>query len=117
MRSAVSALAAIAASGNAAATGVLVGLGSRGGAVRDQAALGLGAAAVRNPAHVIAWLDTSSPNVRDAAIDLLKIGFEDLEEDFGEEQFYATARASYWKASEGSAGRNLAASLIQKLEF
>jgi HEAT repeat protein len=117
MRSAVNALSAIAASGNAAATEALVGLGSRGGAVRDQAALGLGAAAVRNPSHVIAWLDAGATGQRDAAIDLLKVGFEDLEEDFGEEQFYATARASYWKAADGSASRNLAAVLIQKLEF
>jgi HEAT repeat protein len=117
VRAAVSALAAIVADGNQAATSALVGLGGRGGAPRDQAALGFAAAAVRNPDYVIAWLDAAAQNVREAAIDLLRIGFEDLEEDFGEEQFFATARASYWKAAEGSSSRNLAAALIQKLEF
>jgi hypothetical protein len=92
-------------------------LGGRGGGLRDAAALGFGTAAVRNPAHVIGWLDAAPVAMRDAAIELLKVGFEDLEEDFGEEQFYAAARASYWGAAEGSASRNLAASLIQKLEF
>jgi HEAT repeat protein len=117
MRSAVNALGVIAASGNPPATAALIGLGGRAGAVRDQAALGFGAAAVRNPEHVIAWLDMSAPTQRDAAIDLLKLGFDDLEEDFGEEQFYATARASYWKAADGSASRTLSAALIQKLDF
>src|SRR5688500_9485292 len=30
----------------------------------------------------------------------LKDGFDDLEEDFGEEQVFAAARAAYWKAGE-----------------
>jgi hypothetical protein len=47
----------------------------------------------------------------------MKVGFEDLEEDFGKEQFFAAARASYWAAAEGSAGRTLAATLIQTLDF
>jgi HEAT repeat protein len=117
VRASVSGLAAIVAGGQAAATAALVELGGRGGGLRDAAALGLAAAAIRNPTHVIGWLDAAPAATRDAAIELLKLGFEDLEEDFGEEQFYATARASYWKAADGSASRNLAASLIQKLEF
>jgi HEAT repeat protein len=117
LRIAVTALAAIADSGNSAATAALTNLGTRTGLVRDHAALGLAAAAVRNPEHVIAWLAAASDPVRTAALDLLKDGFEDLEEDFGEEQFFASARASYWKAAEGSSGRTLAATLIQKLEF
>ena len=51
---------------------------------------------------------------RSAAIELLKDGFDDLEEDFGEEQFFAAARAAYWKAARRlrPPGR-LAATLIQ----
>jgi HEAT repeat protein len=117
VRAAVGGLEAIASEGNQAATTALVGLAQRTGYVRDQAALALASAAVRNPAHVIAWLDSRPENVRAPAIELLRDGFEDLEEDFGEEQFFAVARASYWKAAEGSSGRTLAATLIQKLEF
>jgi HEAT repeat protein len=117
VRAAVAGLSAIVANGNAAAASALVGLASRGGGVRDEAGLGFAAAAVRNPDRVIAWLDAAPDSTRGAALDLLKVGFEDLEEDFGEEQFFATARAFYWKASDGSTSRNLAASIIQKLEF
>jgi hypothetical protein len=55
--------------------------------------------------------------LRGRAVDLLREGFESLEEDFAEEQLFAAARASYWSAAEGSATRNLTASLIDRLEF
>jgi HEAT repeat protein len=117
MRAAITALSALVANGNRAATAALVALADRGAVVRDQSALAFAAAAVRNPEHVIGWLDASPEPVRGTAIALLKQGFEDLEEDFGEEQFFATARAFYWKSTDGSPGRNLAAALIQQLEF
>lgn len=117
VRAGVTGLSALVAAGSQPATAALAGLGGRAGGVREEAALGLAAAAVRNPSHVIAWLGAASEQTRDPAIDLLKEGFEDLEEDFGEEQFYAATRASYWKASEGSSGRTLNAALIQKLDF
>jgi HEAT repeat protein len=117
VRAVVTALAAIAASRNDAATAALVGLADRGGAVRDQVRLGFATVAVRNPDHLIGWIDSAPATVRTAALDLLKEGFEDLEEDFGEEQFFAAARAAYWKADEGTSSRALAATLIQTLEF
>ena len=117
IRAAVTALAAIAMSRNDPATAALVTLANRGGNVREQAMLGFATVAVRNPDHVIGWIDMAPQNVRAAAIALLKDGFEELEEDFGEEQFFATARAFYWKSPDGSSGRNLAAALIQQLEF
>jgi hypothetical protein len=55
--------------------------------------------------------------VRSRATELLREGFESLEEDFAEEQFFAVARAAYWNAAEGSATRTLTATLIDKLEF
>ena len=44
-------------------------------------------------------------------------GFESLEEDFAEEQFFAAIRASYWKEAEGSSTRTVVAALIETLEF
>ena len=117
VRASIAALGAVAASGNRPATDALVSVGARGGGVRAQAALALAAAAVRSPGHVLAWLDAATATMRDPAIELLKEGFEDLEEDFGEEMFFATTRATYWKAGEGSETRTLTAALIQKLEF
>ena len=117
VRATVTGLSAMAAGGNYAATGALLTLSSRGGGLRDESALGFGAAAVRNPDHLLAWLNAAAAPTRAAAVDLLKQAFEDLEEDFGEEQFYAATRASYWAAADGSPGRTLAASLIQTLEF
>jgi hypothetical protein len=117
LRAGLSGLTAIAASGNQAAMAALVNLGGRGGVVRDQAAIGLGTVAVTDPDFMIAWLDRASQPSRDAAIALLKDGFDDLEEDFGEEQFFAAARAIYWKAADGSDTRSLASLLIQRLEF
>jgi hypothetical protein len=59
----------------------------------------------------------SPPDVRRSALALLKDGFDALEEDFGEEQFFATARATYWKAADNSPTRTLMASIIDTLEF
>ena len=117
VRAAVTALAAIAASCNDPATAALVGLAARGGLVRDEAMLGFATVAVRNPDHAIRWIDVAPAPVQSAALELLKEGFEDLEEDFGEEQFFAAARAAYWKAADGTSSRTLAATLIQALEF
>jgi hypothetical protein len=117
IRGSITALGTVSASGNKAATEALVVLGSRQGRVRAEAALAFAAAAVRSPNHVLGWLDTAPAPLRDPAIDLLKEGFEDLEEDFAEEMFFAATRATYWKADEKSATRALAATLIQKLEF
>jgi hypothetical protein len=117
IRAAVTALSAIAATRNDAATAALVGLAARGTAVRDHVRLGFATVAVRNPDHVIGWIGMASDPVQTAATQLLKEGFEDLEDDFGEEQFFAAARAAYWKAGEGTSGRALAATLIQALDF
>ena len=117
LRAGVSGLTAIATTGNQAATAALVTLASRGGVIRDQAAIGLGTVAVMDPDYMIAWLDRTSQQSRDMAITVLKDGFDNLEEDFGEEQFFAAARAAYWKAADGSDTRSLASLLIQRLEF
>ena len=117
LRSGVSGLTAIATTGNPPATAALVTLASRGGVLREQTAIGLGTVAVMDPDYMIAWLDRASPQARETAVALLKDGFDDLEEDFGEEQFFAAARAAYWKAPDGSDARSLASLLIQRLDF
>ena len=54
---------------------------------------------------------------KSAALALLKDGFDLVEEDVAEEVFYATVRATYWKADEGSGLRTAAALLIDGLAF
>lgn len=117
IRGGISGLTAVAGIGNQPATVALVSLAERGGVVRDQAAIGLATVAVRDPDYMIAWFDRAPPKSREAAIDLLKDGFDDLDEDFGEELFFAAARATYWKAADGSDTRSLASLLIQRLDF
>jgi HEAT repeat protein len=117
VRAAVNALAAMAASGHEGATGALVVLAARGGAIRDEASVAFAGVAVRRPDHVLGWVEMSPPDVRRNALALLKDGFDALEEDFGEEQFFASARASYWKAAETAPTRSLMASIIDTLEF
>lgn len=117
VRAGLSGLTAVAGSGHQPAMGALVSVAERGGVVRDQAAIGLATVAVLDPEYMIAWLDRMPQQSRDAVITLLKDGFDDLEEDFGEELFFAAARAAYWKAADGSAMRSLASLLIQRLDF
>lgn len=117
IRAGLSGLTAVAAGGNQAAAGAMMSVADRGGVVRDQSAIGIGTAAVVNPDFILGWLDRMPLAQRDAAITLLKDGFDDLEEDFGEEQFFAATRAAYWKAADGSATRSLSSLLIQRLEF
>jgi hypothetical protein len=116
-RAALGGLAAIATTGNAPALNAIATVGARTDAVREEAVLALAGVAVRQPQPVLTWLDTAPEETRRVALGLLKDGFETLEEDFGEEQFFATARANYWKVAEGSPTRTLIASIIDALEF
>ena len=85
--------------------------------LRGDVAVALSTMALRQPRETIAWLAKTPADRRARAIELLHEGFDSLEEDFAEEQFYAAARAAYWAAPEGSDQRTLTASLIDKLEF
>jgi hypothetical protein len=117
VRAAVGGLTAIASGGNVAATTALVNLAARGDSLREAAAVGFATVAVRQPDTILAWLSSAPENTRRTAMMLLKDGFDALEEDFGEEQVFAAARAAYWKAPEDSAARTLMASVIDTLEF
>ena len=118
VRAAVTALSAVAARGNAEATDALVALSSAPpGRLPDEAVLAFAAVALRQPGELMTWLARAPDGLRAPLIDLLRDGFESLEEDFAEEQFFAAARAAYWGAAEGSSTRTLTATLIDKLEF
>lgn len=117
-RAAVAALGAIAESGNDAAMSALFTLaGQSAGRMRDEVAIAFASAALRRPEQIVAWIDRSPEATRAAAMDLLGSGFESLEEDYAEEQFFANVRAAYWAAAEGSTTRTVTAALIDRLEF
>jgi HEAT repeat protein len=115
-RAAVAALGAVAEGGNDAATTALLTLaGQTTGRVRDEIAVAFASVAIHRPDQIVAWID-KLPNEA-AAIDLLRSGFESLEEDYAEEQFFAAVRAAYWAAPEASTTRTAAAAIIDRLEF
>jgi hypothetical protein len=116
-RAAVGALAAVAQEYPTARL-VMLRLGTTpGGRLREEAAMALSSVALRRQDDTVAWLAAISEEERTLAIDLLREGFERLEEDFAEEQFFAAARAAYWQAEEGSTARGVTATLIDRLEF
>lgn len=118
VRASIAAIGAIATRGDANATAMLVTLSAAGSPpVRRDATLAFAGLALRRAAFVIDWLARTPEDARARAIDLLHEGFDSLEEDFAEEQFFATARAAYWKAADGSPERTVMATLIDKLEF
>jgi hypothetical protein len=116
LRAAAGALAVLAARGHAEPLDILVAAGAPS---RDPAraaiALALGTIALRNTAGMLAWLERQTDPA--PAVELLREAFDMLEEDFAEERFFVTVRRAYWKAPDGSAARQVANTLIQKLEF
>jgi hypothetical protein len=118
-RAAISALGAIATKPEPAAVSELAGLArSSTPGLRDAAAVEFSTLAVRAPEPVLRWLDALTDEAaRESAYALVSDGFARLEDDFAKEQFFAAARAGYWKASDGSPSRTRIAALIEKLEF
>ena len=117
VRGAIDALEAVAQNRNDAALAALVRLAAQQSEVRERVAVAFSSAALRQPDWIVEWIGAANESTRESAIMLLKDGFDSLEEDFDEEQFFAAVRAGYWRAEEGSAARALAAALIQRLEF
>jgi hypothetical protein len=83
----------------------------------NDVAVAVATVALRQPMFVIEWLLSAADDARARGLTLLREGFESLEEDFAEEQFYVAARDAYWAAAENSPTRTLAATLIDALEF
>lgn len=116
MRGTSAGLGALGVRGNVDALHVLleVGIPSQDPA-RAPIALAVATVAIRNPSFMLAFLDKYP--ARDGAIDLLRDGFDMLEEDFEEEQFFAAVRRAYWAAKDGAPTRSIAEALIKKLDF
>jgi hypothetical protein len=117
LRSSAHAIGAFAERGDQTAFKTLFDVGiTANDQARGPIALAVGAAAVRQPAALLASLASRAAD-QPAAIELLRDAFDMLEEDFAEEMFYVTVRRAYWTAAEGSAARRLAEAVLQKLEF
>jgi HEAT repeat protein len=117
IRATVAALGAIARQDPAARTTLLALAQNASPRLTHEVALAFSAVALTRSADVVMWLAGLTDVERVRAMELLREGFESLEEDFAEEQFFATARAAYWKESEGSSTRTVVAAMIEKLEF
>jgi HEAT repeat protein len=116
LRNTVTALVALANTGNSQALSALVEVAiPSSDPPRAPMALGLGTIAIRNTPLMLSYLQ--SYQNRDAAIELIAEGFDMLEEDYEEESFFAAVRRGYWEAPEASATRQLGQALIEKLEF
>jgi HEAT repeat protein len=83
----------------------------------EAVAVAVASVALRQADWTVERIGAADGPTRESAISMLKDGFDSLEEDFAEEQFFASVRSGYWRAADGSAGRSLAATLIQRLEF
>jgi HEAT repeat protein len=116
VRGAVDALEAVAQTRNETALAALYKLGAQND-LRERIAVAIATVALRQPDWVVEWISKADDSTRATVITMLKDGFDSLEEDFDEEQFFAAVRAGYWRAAEGSSARTLAETLIQKLEF
>jgi hypothetical protein len=117
IRGALDALEAVAQNRNQAALTALIALGMKQSALRERVAVSVASVALRQPDWVVEQIGAKDPSTRETVITMLKDGFDSLDEDFNEEQFFAAVRAGYWRAADGSEGRSLAATLIQRLEF
>jgi HEAT repeat protein len=116
VRSTANGLSKLAASGRDSAWDLLIDKGQHSvDPVRAPMALALASAAVANPEASLAALGRAvDPK---AALMLMRDGFDMLEEDFNEEQYYVAIRRAYWKTPEGGPARKAAESLITTLEF
>jgi HEAT repeat protein len=83
--------------------------------IRAPVALAVAKVALRNTPLTLEVLQKQSD--RTGALDLLAEGFDMLEEDLEEEQFFAAIRRGYWTAPDGSPARRLSEQLIAKLDF
>ncbi|HEY7442857.1 MAG TPA: HEAT repeat domain-containing protein [Vicinamibacterales bacterium] len=117
LRGTAAAVAALGSRGNAAALQLLfdVGVPSENQAVRGPLALAAATVAIRSTPTLLKVLEEYDN--RAGAVELLAEGFDQLEEDFDEERFFATVRRGYWQATEGTPSRTVAEVLVQKLEF
>lgn len=84
-------------------------------AARERIAIVLASLAMRQPSVLLAYLEMRAD--LEAAILVVRDGFDILDEDLAEERFFMTARASFWANPEGSRARSVAGRVIELLEF
>jgi HEAT repeat protein len=83
--------------------------------IRAPLALSVAKVALRNTPLMVKYLAQATD--QRGAIDLLAEGFDMLQEDLEEEQFFVAVRREYWTAPDTSPVRKLAEQLIGKLDF
>lgn len=116
LRSATSALVALALRGHGSALTTLVDLGVPAtDPARAPIALGIGSIAMRSPGVLVEAL--ASARDLESAVLLVRDGFDMLDEDFDEERFFVEMRRTFWESPEGDPRRAVAERLIQILEF
>ena len=116
VRGAASGLAAIAINGNAEALPMLFDAGiPSADPIRAPLALAVGKVALRNTPLMLQGLQSHKDVA--GALSLLAEGFDMLEEDLEEEQFFVAVRRGYWAAADASPARRLSEQLINKLDF
>lgn len=86
-------------------------------ATHDVAAIVLGGAALRRPDAMLTWLLARTSAEQADVTEAFQFAFSRLEDDLAQETFFASVRARYWQAADGSAERELMAALIQKLSY
>jgi HEAT repeat protein len=116
LRPAVAGMAALAVQGREPMLQAMIEFGAP---ARDPArapiALGIGTVALKNPKIILALLERQPDPA--PAIALLREAFDMFEEDYEEEQFFATVRRAYWSAGENTPAQRAAGMLIRQLEF
>lgn len=118
MRAAAAGLTLLASKGETEALSALVAAGSTAsGDARVRAGIGAAFVALKMPTSFLTWLVAQPAAARAGIMATLHDAFDRLEADLDEESFYASIRAAYWQAPEGSEIRNVAAALIDTLEF
>jgi HEAT repeat protein len=116
VRPAAAGLAAVAIGGNAEALTVLFDKGIPSmDPIRAPMALAVAKVALRNTPLMLTTLQTQKDVA--GALTLLAEGFDMLEEDLEEEQFFVAVRKGYWEAADAAPIRKLAEQLITKLDF
>ena len=122
LRSASTALAALAIDGRMEALDALFEVGlTASDTARAPIALAIGTVAFRNPVTVRKALavrdDDSQTSVPEAELLLLRDAFDMLDEDFAEERFYVLMRKDYWAGLDDAHVQAIAAAAIRILEF
>jgi HEAT repeat protein len=116
LRAAASGLGALAVQGDVEAGRTLFEVGvPSADPTRAPVALALAGFAVRRPAALLERL--AERHDRQEALLLLREGFDMLEEDFAEEQFFVAVRKAYFAAPDGSPQKPMIQALINTLEF